>query len=143
MPATQSQSQMRVSDADRSAAADRLSRHYGEGRLDETAFNDRLDRAMRATTQADLDELFTDLPADPGSEPKDPGPAQDKAVKPAPPIRHHGGRHPAHRLIGLGLLVIAIVAVSHALAHLYIPWLLVAILAFLVLRYGGSRRRRS
>jgi hypothetical protein len=53
---------MRVSDAERSQVADRLSRHYAEGRLDDAEFEARLDRAMRATTRADLLGLFADLP---------------------------------------------------------------------------------
>ena len=40
---------MRVSDAERNEVADELSRHYGDGRLDETEFNQRLDQAMQAT----------------------------------------------------------------------------------------------
>ena len=40
---------MRASDDERNAVADKLSRHYAEGRLDETEFKDRLDHAMSAT----------------------------------------------------------------------------------------------
>jgi hypothetical protein len=53
---------MRVSDAERSQVAERLSRHYADGRLDDAEFEARLDRAMRATTRADLLGLFADLP---------------------------------------------------------------------------------
>ena len=53
---------MRISDADRAEMADHLSKHYGEGRLDQAEFNERLDRAMRAKTQSDLTWLLTDLP---------------------------------------------------------------------------------
>ena len=67
---------LRVSDAERAEAADRLSKHYGDGRLDEAAFNERLDQAMNAKTQSDLNALFTDLP---GTEA---GPG-----RPAPPPR--------------------------------------------------------
>ena len=53
---------LRVSDAERSQVADALSRHYSDGRLDETEFNDRLEKAMSAKTHADLAGLMTDLP---------------------------------------------------------------------------------
>ncbi len=56
---------MRASDDERNAVADKLSRHYAEGRLDETEFKDRLDHAMSATTRGDLNGLFHDLPAAP------------------------------------------------------------------------------
>ncbi len=43
---------MRASDDERNAVADKLSRHYAEGRLDEVEFKNRLDTAMSATTRA-------------------------------------------------------------------------------------------
>jgi hypothetical protein len=62
--------QLRVSDAERADVADRLSKHYSDGRLDQAEFNERLDQAMKAKTQSDLNGLFADLPAtdDPGKE---------------------------------------------------------------------------
>ena len=60
--ASQANPNMRVSHAERTEVADRLSKHYGDGRLDEEEFNERLDRAMKAKTQSDLDGLFDDLP---------------------------------------------------------------------------------
>ena len=46
------QPDLRVSDAERSEVADRLAEHYGEGRLDEAEFNERVDQAMRAKTRS-------------------------------------------------------------------------------------------
>ena len=54
---------MRVSDRDRQAAAERLRLALGEGRLDLLEYDDRLARAYAAVTHADLEPLFTDLPA--------------------------------------------------------------------------------
>ena len=48
---------LRASDDERNAVADKLSRHYAEGRLDETEFKSRLDTAMSATTRGCL--LYT------------------------------------------------------------------------------------
>ena len=54
--------QLRAADADRTAAAGRLLAEFEAGRLDLLEYDDRLARAYRAVTFADLDALFTDLP---------------------------------------------------------------------------------
>jgi hypothetical protein len=136
---------MRISDAERTEVADRLSRHYSDGRLDQAEFNERLDRAMNAKTQADLNGLFADLPAT--DEP-------DKAVKAvSQPDRRPRNRRPVPRI--LGLILIAIVAVFAARALMWpffgfaghvlfvpVPWILIAIAVFLGWRYA-TRHRRS
>ena len=62
---------MRVGDAERAEIADRLAKHFSDGRLDEAEFADRLDRAMRAKTMADLSGLLSDLPGgEPTAEPQ-------------------------------------------------------------------------
>ena len=60
-------SQMRVSDADRNEIAEALSKHFADGRLDQSEFDERMARAMAAKTQADFAGLLDDLPpiADP------------------------------------------------------------------------------
>ena len=60
---------LRASDDERNAVADKLSRHYAEGRLDEAEFKTRLDTAMSATTRGDLHGLFHDLPPLPSEPP--------------------------------------------------------------------------
>jgi hypothetical protein len=119
---------LRVSDADRGAVADQLSRHYGDGRLSQTEFEERLDQAMNAKIQADLSGLLTDLP---GAEP------------PAAPAPRPAPRPAGHRILA-PLLVIAIIITTAHIAfwtiHL-LPWLLIGLLAFLWLRYSPRRRR--
>ena len=63
---------LRASDDERNAVADKLSRHYAEGRLDEVEFKNRLDTAMSATTRGDLNGLFDDLPRLPSEPPPPP-----------------------------------------------------------------------
>jgi len=46
---------IRVSDAERNAVAERLAAHYGDGRLDQAEFDERVSRAMTAKTRGDLD----------------------------------------------------------------------------------------
>ena len=59
----QPQPDLRVSDRDRQAAAERLRLALGEGRLDLLEYDDRLTAAYAAVTHADLDVLVADLPA--------------------------------------------------------------------------------
>jgi hypothetical protein len=133
---------MRISNADRTAVADRLSKHYGDGRLDEEEFNERLDRAMKAKTQGDLQGLFADLPDTPDL----PGTAETKEVKLMPQ------RRPLlPRILLFVLLFIVASAVWHALTPpfwglamggLYVPWLLIGVVAFLLWRSGAWHRRQ-
>ena len=56
---------LRASDAEREATADRLRQHHIDGRLDQDEFQARLDRCFAAKTVGELAELTRDLPADP------------------------------------------------------------------------------
>lgn len=56
-------SELRASDADRSATARRLQVAVDEGRLTLTDYDERLQRAYAARTYGDLDRLTADLPA--------------------------------------------------------------------------------
>jgi hypothetical protein len=140
---------MRVSDAERTEVADCLSKHYGDGRLDEAEFNRRLDLAMHATIQSDLDGLFADLPGGgpPGLQHETaPGPQGSGSKSPAGPAGRPGrGGRPLslRRVASLALLVVITIVVAHALAHLFIPWVLIAVLIFAWFQFGGGRRRGS
>ncbi|MGO8886218.1 MAG: DUF1707 domain-containing protein [Streptosporangiaceae bacterium] len=54
---------IRASDDDRDRTAALLREHHAAGRLDAEEFDERLDRALRAKTIGELDELLGDLPA--------------------------------------------------------------------------------
>ena len=56
------QRDVRVSDRERQAAADRLRAAHDEGRLGFAEYDDRLAQAYGSVTYADLDRLFADLP---------------------------------------------------------------------------------
>ncbi len=141
---------MRVSDAERAEVADRLSRHYGDGRLDQAEFEERLDQAMKAKTRADFDGLFADLP---GGGPGTSGPAAGPAFGPVPaggpglagppPGVCAAPWHRRHRGLFLLLVVLAAVIMGPALAHLVVPWLVIALIAFVVIRIFSHRPRRS
>jgi uncharacterized protein DUF1707 len=138
---------MRISDAERSEVADRLSQHYGDGRLDQEEFSRRLDQAMNATHQSDLNGLFADLPE---HDPKHVG-----AMGPQPPqgaVPPHAGPRPAlprrprrrtHSILTLILIIVVAAIIGHAAAQLAIPWILIGVLAFIWLwtRQRGPRQR--
>ena len=117
---------LRASDNERNAVADKLARHYAEGRLDEVEFKNRLDTAMSATTRGDLGGLFHDLPPLP-SEP------------PPPPPRHR-------RILPYVFLVAFLAIVAGATIPVYplyhVPWLLFAIVGFVLWRRIGGRQHR-
>jgi len=129
---------MRVSDAERAEVADRLSKHYSDGRLDEAEFNERIDQAMRAKTHADLSGLLTDLPA---SEPSGTAKAGQASGTAAPVPRPRPARR-NHRFLELVLIVVVAVIAWNILVHSFIPWLLVGVIAVLWLLYGPRRQRR-
>src|ERR1700722_12765421 len=104
---------LRVSDADRSAVADLLARHYGDGRLDQAEFDERITRAMAAKTGGDFQGLFDDLPdlpdtlSDATSEPVAP---------PPPPCRIPARRRRRRRgrvFPGLVVLVLVVATWHH------------------------------
>ena len=55
--------EMRVSDAEREAAAAELREHFASGRLTQDELDERLTAVFAAKTRADLNALFTDLPS--------------------------------------------------------------------------------
>ena len=57
------QRELRVSDGERQAAAERLRAAHDEGRLDFAEYDNRLAQAYASLTYGDLDRLFADLPA--------------------------------------------------------------------------------
>ena len=156
---------MRVSDAERAEVADRLSQHFGDGRLDQEEFDRRLHQAMSAVTQADLAGLFADLPdvdaaagparggagpgSAPGSGPADgAGPAGETGSVPPDAGAGVASRPRPRRprqvsgAIGIALIIVIAAAAGHALAQLFFPWILVALLAFAWLRHESGRRHR-
>jgi hypothetical protein len=54
---------IRASDEDRERVVSLLREHHAAGRLTAEEFNERLDKAYRAKTIGELDELMADLPA--------------------------------------------------------------------------------
>ncbi|PSL05404.1 uncharacterized protein DUF1707 [Haloactinopolyspora alba] len=55
---------LRIGDAERDAAVSALGEHYAAGRLTKDEYDERASAVTAARFDADLDPLFTDLPAD-------------------------------------------------------------------------------
>jgi hypothetical protein len=55
---------VRASDADREAIADRLRQHHTDGRLDQDEFQERLEKCFAAKTVGELADLTRDLPTE-------------------------------------------------------------------------------
>jgi hypothetical protein len=55
--------EMRVSDAERDAAAAELREHFASGRLNQDELDERLTAVFAAKTRGDLSALFSDLPS--------------------------------------------------------------------------------
>ena len=126
---------MRASDADRDATADRLRQHHTDGRLDQEEFSERLDRCFAAKTVGELSELTRDLPDD--------------------TARHRAsGRTGFGLLSGLRMIPIIPIILAIVVIHLIVGvasglWILIPLLILARLMFfrrgfrGWSGRRRA
>jgi hypothetical protein len=112
----------RVGDAERSEMADLLGKHYSDGRLDESEFRERLDQAMSAKTRRDLHGLLADLP-----------PLGQQQIGPPPPPPRRRRRTTSVVLLVL-LSVVMFTSIESMLWPYHVPWLLFAIVAFVLIR---------
>jgi len=122
---------LRISDAERADVADLLSKHYGDGRLDQDEFNQRLDQAMKAKTYADLDGIFADLPR------------TEAEASEAPKVaarRRQEHRHTRVLLLTV-LIVIAVATAAHALAWSFTSWVWLLLLGAIL--YATQLRKRT
>ena len=117
---------VRIGDAERDRAVSALGDHYAAGRLNREEFDERVDLAMAARVDGDLDPLFVDLP---GARPV-------SAVVPVPAAEVRRFR-PAMFLSTPLLLVVAVVAA----VVLHSPWLIWGL--FWVFMITGFSRRRG
>lgn len=117
---------LRVSDADRDAVVTELGEHFGQGRLDQAEFDERVTRALSARTGRDLGGLLADLP-----------PAREDSSPPQPGIRLPG------TLLLVPLLAAALLIAGIAAGgahHLWVAWPLWWLIPIMVLRLGWWRR---
>ena len=125
--------QVRLSDAEREAAAADLGEHYAQGRLTGDEHAERLEQVWAAKTRGEIPPIFRDLPS------------PYAAVAVATPTREDrywdAGLRPFRRGVPAPLLVVlAVLIVASALAHFPFFLLGLAVLWFVVLRHRGPRR---
>jgi Domain of unknown function (DUF1707) len=160
---------LRIGDAERAEVTDRLARHYGDGRLDQDEFNERLDKAMRATTVADLAGLLADLPDGKPLSFLYPLPVQGLGAEPGGRLyqrrllklqleqqrreqhellRQQRARH-GHALVwvvAIAVFVLVGSAAMRVLANWFVACVVLGVIAILLLRRGsggsGDRRNR-
>ncbi|SFE49487.1 DUF1707 domain-containing protein [Blastococcus tunisiensis] len=108
---------LRVSDAERQAAAARIGAAWAEGRLDDAEYDRRLAQAFAAVTYGDLDQLFGDLP---GPRPVVPPPAPPPAYRPLPGVPAPGyGWGPAGQVRPTALQVLLFVVTFGIWGYVY------------------------
>ena len=118
---------LRASDADRDATADRLRQHHTDGRLDPEEFHERLDSCFAAKTVGELAALTRDLPGEPAR-------------------RGSGGRSRYGLLGGLRMIPIVPIILAIVAIHLIVGvvsglWILIPLffLARFILLHRGFR----
>jgi len=153
---------MRIGDAERAQVADRLGKHYSDGRLDETELHDRLDRAVRAKTMGDLTGLLSDMPeTEPATMPAAPGgdrrhqrrmqkiQLERERLRLQAERRDHKRAVRQRRLVSLAwvamvaAVVIVALVVAHTLMHSIAIWVIVGVVVFLWLRNRRADRDKD
>ncbi|HET7682837.1 MAG TPA: DUF1707 domain-containing protein [Marmoricola sp.] len=112
---------LRLSDAEREAALARLGEHYAAGRLDKEEYDERSDAVWSARTRADLRPVFVDLEVAP-------------SPRPAAGVVRRGRRA---GLPGPLIAVLVVLAALTVVTHL--PLILLALLAWCLVRFHRSR----
>jgi hypothetical protein len=115
---------LRASDADREATADRLREHHTDGRIDAEEFQERLDKCYAAKTVGELADLTRDLPG-------------DRARRGAG-ARTGFGLFGCLRMIPIIPIILAIVAIHVIVGMASGLWILIPL--FFVIRYMIFRR---
>jgi len=119
---------LRASDEERNAVADRLSRHFAEGRLDQAEFKTRLDQAMGATTRGDLNGLFDDLP-------------RLDVTPVTPPSRRRRRLVPFLLLVAFVFIATGSTISMLGWPWLHVPWVLFLVVGFFIWHRASGHRR--
>jgi Flp pilus assembly protein TadB len=150
--------EIRIGDAERTEVADRLARHFSDGRLDEAEFGERLDRAMQAKTMADLVRLLADLPSEPAPPQQGDRRHQRKmqrtqldrerlALKAEQRAHRRAKREVRWRSLRLLILLVGLIIgaliIAHWLAHSVVAWLIIGVVAFFWVRRNAARDGRG
>lgn len=124
---------IRLSDAEREAAATDLGEHFAQGRLTADEHAERLEQVWAAKTRGEIAPIFRDLPS--------PYAAVSAPVTVRDDRYWNTGLRPFRRGVPAPLLVVlAVLIVLSAIAHFPFFLLGFALFWFVVLRHRGPRR---
>jgi hypothetical protein len=118
---------VRIGDVERDSAVSALGDHFAAGRLTREEFDERIDKAMQARFQSDLQPLFADLP----------GPTVER-----PPTGWPTGAPPRVPifLLFLPVLIVGLIVTAIALGA---PWMLWGMFWLFILSRFWARRPTS
>lgn len=132
-PGKASDQSIRLSDAEREAAAADLGEHFAQGRLTADEHAERLEQVWDAKTRGEVAPIFRDLPS-----------AYSAVAAPAPAgdaRSWNAGPRPFRRGVPAPLLVVLAVLITFsAITHLPLFLLGFAVFWFVVLRHRRPRR---
>ena len=125
---------IRLSDAERDAAAADLGEHFAQGRRTADEHAERLEQVWSAKTRGEVAPIFHDLPSPYAAVASPPTVAADDRY-------WNAGLRPFRRGVPAPLLVVlAVLIVASAIAHFPLFLAGFAIFWFVVLRHRGPRR---
>jgi hypothetical protein len=128
-----SDTSIRLSDAEREAAAADLGEHFAQGRLTADEHAERLEQVWGAKTRGEIAPIFRDLPS-PYAAVSAPAQVQEDRY-------WNTGVRPFRRGVpGPFLVVLAVLILLSAIAHFPFFLLGFAVFWFVVLRHRGPRR---
>jgi Domain of unknown function (DUF1707) len=113
-------SSLRVADADREQLAAELREHMVAGRLTQEELEERLERAYKASTRAELDAVRDDLPMSPAT-------LDAEIARRRARLRRHVAQE-AGAALGLSGVCVAIWAASGASGGFWPIWVFIAVL---------------
>jgi len=126
---------IRLSDAEREAAATDLGEHFAQGRLTAEEHAERLEQVWTARTRGEVAPIFRDLPSPYAA-------AGVPAIARSEERYWNSGSGPFRRGFPAPfLLVLAVLVVLSAIAHLPFFLLGIALFWFVVLRHRRPHRR--
>ena len=124
---------IRIGDAEREQAVQSLGEHLRAGRLTVVEYDERLEQAFAARTEAELTPLFADLP---GGSPRS-GPTPPPGRSQRRPHRTVAVPIPLRLVVVLALIAAAIIVSA---VTFFPPLLFIALLWFVVIRRFGWYR---
>ena len=131
---------IRLSDAEREAAAADLGEHFAQGRLTVDEHGERLEQIWSARTRGEVAPIFRDLPS---AYAATPAPRSSTQTRPEVDRYWSSGPRPFRRGVPTPLLVVLAVLIAvTVLTHLPVVLIGFAVLWFVVLRHRRRPRWR-